>query len=331
MKFSVRLLLAIIGLVFAVLSVASIASGDNLLWGLDSFPQTTPPGGMSIMVGLAYISMLGSVGLMWFRAFVVKHVDAQSHRIALVLSLVTIVLHILLIGYIRLWELDKPPSQLFTAEAWGVPSSASSVRAVICLVLGFPIQHWFARRNMAVEKNRWGVILGGLIALGSLTVVGHTAYQPPTWISHGMDFVHGVGASIWFGGLLGLVLYLRMAFRQRENAGIPARVLADFSSYALYSVIALAVSGVVMATVIKDDPLERESAFAKTLILKLALLLIPLALATWNRFRLVPQMSENPESEAAWATMRRTTIIEIAALVVILVVTGFLVLQSPVP
>jgi copper transport protein len=184
---------------------------------------------------------------------------------------------------------------------------------------------------MAVEKNRWGVILGGLIALGSLTVVGHTAYQPPTWISHGMDFVHGVGASIWFGGLLGLVLYLRMAFRQRENSGIPARVLADFSSYALYSVIALAVSGVVMATVIKDDPLERESAFAKTLILKLALLLIPLALATWNRFRLVPQMSENPESEAAWATMRRTTIIEIAALVVILVVTGFLVLQSPVP
>jgi copper transport protein len=108
-------------------------------------------------------------------------------------------------------------------------------------------------------------------------------------------------------------------------------VLANFSSYALYSVIALAVSGVVMSTVIKDDPLERESAFAKTLILKLALLLIPLALAVWNRFRLVPQLTGDAESEVAWATLRRTTIIEVAALVVILGITGFLVLQSPIP
>lgn len=331
MKFSVRLLLAIIGLVFAVLSIASIMSGDNLLWGLDSFPQTTPPDGMGIVVALAYISMLGSVGLMWFRAFVVKDADAQSRRIALLLSLVSILLHILLIGYIRLWELDKPASQLFTAEAWDVPADAGSVRAVICLVLGFPIQHWFARRDMAVEKNRWGVILGGLIALGSLTVVGHTAYQPPTWISHGMDFVHGVGASLWFGGLLGLVLYLRTAFRQRDNAAAPARVLADFSSYALYSVIALAISGVVMATVIKDDPLERESAFAKALMLKLAMLLVPLALAVWNRYRLVPHLDEDTESDAAWASLRRTTVIEVAALVVILFITGFLVLQSPIP
>ncbi len=331
MKFSVRLLLAIIGLVFAVLSIASIISGDNLLWGLDSFPLTTPPAGMGLVVSLAYISMLGSVGLMWFRAFVVKQVDGQSHRISLVLSLVTIVLHILLIGYIRLWELDKPVSQLFTAEAWDVPSSASSVRAVICLVLGLPIQHWFARRNMNVEKNRWGVILGGLIALGSLTVVGHTAYQPPTWISHGMDFVHGVGASLWFGGLLGLVLYLRTAFRQRENAVAPARVLTDFSTYALYSVIALAISGAVMSTVIKDDPLETESAFARTLIVKLLLLLIPLALAVWNRYRLVPRITGDTESDAAWDSLRRTTMIEVAALIVILGVTGSLVLQSPIP
>lgn len=330
MKFSVRMLLAIIGLVFAVLSVASIASGDDLLWGLDSFPLTEPPGGMGLVVGLAYITMLGSVGLMWFRAFVVKQVDRPSHRIALVLSVVTIVLHILLIGYIKLWE-DESISSLFTAEAWDVPSSASSVRAVFCLVIGFPIQHWFARRDMTVEKNRWGVILGGLIALGSLTVVGHTAYQPPTWISHGMDFVHGVGASLWFGGLLGLVLYLRWAFRERGSAASTGRILTEFSTYALYMVIALAISGSVMAMVIKDDPFERQSAFAQTLVLKLLLVLIPVALAAWNRFRLMPQLADDVQSDAAWASLRRTTIIEVAALLVILLVTGFLVLQSPIP
>lgn len=330
MKFSVRWFLAIIGLIFVVLSVASIAAGDDLLWGLDSFPLTAPPTGMGIVVAVAYITMLGSVGLLWFRAFVVKHVDSKSHRIALVFSVITIVLHILLVGYIRLWEIGGAASDLFTAEAWNVASSASSVRAVICLALGFPIQHWFARKDMSVDKNRWGVVIGGLIALGSLTVVGHTAYQPPTWISHGMDFVHGVGASLWFGGVLGLVLYLRHAFREKESAARTGRVLADFSTYALFCVVALAVSGIVMSVMVKDDPFERESAFAQTFMVKLLLVLIPIGLAAYNRFRLMPQLEASPESDTAWASLRRTTLIEVAALVVILFVTGYLVLQSPV-
>ena len=331
MKFSVRWLIAIIGLIFAVLSVASIIAGDDLLWGLDSFPHTSPPTGMSVVVGLAYISMLGSVGLMWFRAFVVKSVDRTSHRIALTLSIVTFLLHVLLVGYIRLWEIGGSAPDLFGADAWNVASSASSVRAVICLALGFPIQHFFARKDVRIERNRWGVVIGGLIALGSLTVVGHTAYQPPTWISHGMDFVHGVGASFWFGGLLGLALFLRFAFRAQGSAAEAGRVVSEFSTYALFSVIALATSGVVMATIIKDDPFERESAFAQTLMVKLLLVTIPVAIAAYNRFRLLPRLRAEADSDTAWATLRRTTTIEVSVVVVILMVTGLLVLQSPIP
>ena len=331
MKFSARWLVAIIGLIFAVLSIASIMSGDDLLWGLDSFPHTSPPAGMSVVVGLAYIGMLGSVGLMWFRAFVVKNVDRTSHRIALTLSVITFLLHVLLVGYIRLWEIGGSTSDLFSADAWEVASSASSVRAVICLALGFPIQHLFARKDVRIERNRWGVVIGGLIALGSLTVVGHTAYQPPTWISHGMDFVHGVGASFWFGGLLGLVLFLQYAFRHKGDAVEAGRVVSDFSTYALFSVVALATSGVVMATIIKDDPFERESAFAKALIFKLLLVLIPISIAAYNRFRLLPRLQAEADSDGAWATLRRATMIEVGVVVVILMVTGFLVLASPIP
>lgn len=331
MKFSVRWMLAIIGLIFAVLSVASILSGDDLLWGLDSFPHTSPPTGMGFVVGLAYISMLGSVGLMWFRAFVVKNVDSTSHRIALTLSIVTFLLHVLLVGFIRLWEIGGSTSDLFGADAWEVASSASSVRAVIALAVGLPIQHLFARKDVRIEWNRWGVVIGGLIALGSLTVVGHTAYQPPTWISHGMDFVHGVGASFWFGGLFGLAMFLRFAFREQGDAAEAGRVVSEFSTYALFSVIALATSGVVMATIIKDDPLERESAFAQTLIVKLLLVLIPIAIAAYNRFRLLPRLQTETDTDGAWTTLRRTTLIEVAVVVVILIVTGFLVLASPVP
>ncbi len=331
MKFSVRWMLAIIGLIFVVLSVASILSGDDLLWGLDSFPHTSPPNGMAIVVGLAYITMLGSVGLMWFRAFVVKDVDRTSQRIALTFSIITFVLHVVLVGFIRIWETGGSTSDLLGANAWDVASSASSVRAVIALAVGLPIQHLFARKDMRVEINRWGVVLGGLIALGSLTVVGHTAYQSPTWISHGMDFVHGVGASFWFGGLIGLALFLRVAFRAKGNAAEAGRVISDFGTYALFSVIALAISGVVMASIIKDDLIERESAFGQTLMVKLLLVLIPIVIAAYNRFKLLPRLHGEADSTRAWALLRRTTMIEIAVVVAILMVTGFLVLASPIP
>lgn len=331
MKFSVRWFLAIVGLIFAALSVASILAEDDLLWGLDSFPLWSAPAGMGFVVGIAYITMLGSVGLLWFRAFVVGRVDSASHKIALGFSGITFVLHLLLIGFIQVWEMQGSTGDLFKAEAWEVASSASSVRAVICLALGFPIQHWFATRDVSREINRWGVVTGGLIALGSLTVVGHTAYQPPTIVSHGMDFVHGVGAAFWFGGLLGLVLYLVRALRMRNDSKEAGRVLTDFSNYALFCVIALAVSGVVMAAMVKDDPLDvTGSPFARVLSVKLLLVLIPIGLAAYNRFKLMPQLKDKGGSNEVWETLRRTAFIEVGLLISILLVTGYLVLQSPV-
>lgn len=330
MKFSVRWFLAIIGLIFVVLSVASILAEDDLLWGLDSFPLWSAPTGMGIVVALAYISMLGSVGLLWFRAFVVGKVDSASHKIAIGFSGITLILHILLVGYIQVWEMQGSTGDLFSAEAWDVASSASSVRAVICLAIGFPIQHWFARRDVSREINRWGVVTGGLIALGSLTVVGHTAYQPPTMVSHGMDFVHGVGAAFWFGGLLGFVLFLHGALLLRKDAGEVGRVLTDFSNYALFCVIALAVSGSVMAVMVKDDPTDiTESPFSRMLTVKLLLVVIPIALAAYNRFKLMPLLDNEGGSRQVWEKLRRVTLVEVGLLVVILFVTGYLVLQSP--
>lgn len=241
-------------------------------------------------------------------------------------------MHVLLIGFIKVWENQGSTGDLFSPEAWEVASSASSIRAVISLGLGFIIQHWFASRDTSRELNRWGVIFGGLIALGSLTVVGHTANQPPTWVSHGMDFVHGVGAAFWFGGLLGLVLFLRRAMHLRADVERAGRVLTDFSNYALFCVVALAASGSVMAVMVKDDPMDvTGSPFARTLSLKLLLVIIPIALAAYNRFKLMPQLEAEGESNQVWESLRRTTLVEVGLLVVILLVTGFLVLQSPVP
>lgn len=335
LRYSVKWFWAAIIAVFAVLSVTSVFNDNSLLWGLESFPvDTDPPAGMNLVFTVAYASMLGTVGLMWFRAFLVRDIDKQSSRIALVFSTIALIAQALIVGYLNLWELrdaGDTAATLFSSQTWQVDSQASSVRALICLLIGLPIQHWYARKDPNVERNRWFVVTGGLIALGSLTMIGHTAYQPPTWLSHGMDFVHGVGASLWFGGLIGLVLFLGNAIRRREDALETGRVLTAFSTWALYSVIMLAFSGGVIAVMVKDDALSpNESSFASSLTLKLLVALIPIVLAAYNRLKLLPQLERDPESPEAWSALRNTTIVEIVLLLVILVITGNLVLSSPV-
>src|SRR5690606_28938883 len=123
----------------------------SLLWGLESFPtETDPPAGMSLAFSIAYAAMLGSVGLMWFRAFLVRDIDKQSSRISLVLSLVAIAAHVLLIGYLNLWDIrdaGDTGATLLSSQTWDVDSQSSSVRALVCLLIGFPLQHWFARKD----------------------------------------------------------------------------------------------------------------------------------------------------------------------------------------
>lgn len=334
LKYSVKWFWGAIIIVFAALSIASVFQDNHLLWGLDSFPlDTDRPSGMSATFTVAYVSMLGSVGIMWFRAFLVRDIDRQSHRIALAFSLITVAAHVLIIGYLSLWNLwaaGDTGATLFSSVTWEIDSQSSSVRALTCLLIGLPLQHWFARKDPNVERNRWFVVTGGLIGLGSLTVIGHTAYQDPTWLSHGMDFLHGVGAALWFGGLIALVLYFRRAFVTREDAVEAGRVLAQFSTWALYSVIMLAFSGITIAVMVKDDAFSpTESPFAKALSVKLLIVIIPIALAAYNRFRLMPQLKADPQSPEAWTILRKTVFGELIAIIAILIVTGVLVLSSP--
>lgn len=309
---------------------ASIAVHGGPLFDLDDFPLTTPPAGMGVLQGLAYMSLLLSVGLMWFRAFCVGEIDSRSARISLVMGIITFVLHIVLVPFIRVWEVGDSSAGIFDIENWKVSPWASSIRALAMLVIGLPLQQFFAQGDMSIAKNRRLLFLGGLIALGSLTVVGHTANLPPTILSHGSDFVHGMGAAFWFGGLIGLVLYLKRAFEERGEAGKAGAVLDRFSQLALLAVIGLAASGVVMSALVKSDPFDLTGTpFARVLIIKLLLVAIPILIAAYNRFKLMSHL-EQGENDDAWARLRTAVTGEAVLLVAILAVTGFLVLQNPI-
>ncbi|MCO5229315.1 MAG: CopD family protein, partial [Thermomicrobiales bacterium] len=97
-----------------------------------------------------------------------------------------------------------------------------------------------------------------------------------------------------------------------------------------YSVIMLAFSGITIAVMVKDDAFSpTESPFAKALSVKLLIVIIPIALAAYNRFRLMPQLKADPQSPEAWTILRKTVLGELIAIIAILIVTGVLVLSSP--
>ena len=199
----------------------------------------------------------------------------------------------------------------------------TSPAAVACalVVAGLALALAFPRRPLAVAA-------GGLIALASLPVVGHTRSIPPTWLMVSSDLVHGITGAAWFGGLVGLAILLVTSGRTDPAAG--ARAVTRFSLLAGLLVAAAALSGVMMAFRIVDGPAALTgTTYGRLLIAKLVLLLIPLVLAGWNRLQLVPTVERAPDEATAWRRLRFSVIAEASVLVVVVAITGFLVLQSP--
>ncbi|HWV23211.1 MAG TPA: CopD family protein, partial [Thermomicrobiales bacterium] len=153
------------------------------------------------------------------------------------------------------------------------------------------------------------------------------------YLMHGADFLHGAAGSFWFGGLVGLSLYLAAVLGKRDDGTAPSgatTVVARFSFWAAIFFVGLALSGVVMAVrILGNWDALLHTTYGKVLIAKVLIVLLPLMLAAWNKFRLVPAVERAPDNASAWRHLRRTVLAEAAMLVVVLGVTGFLVLQNP--
>lgn len=290
---------------------------------------------MGAVTGIAYLSLLLAVGILWFRAFIIRQVDLRSMKIAIWGTAVTTVAHLLLIPLTAIRDTGKSLGALVDAEMWKVDGLSLELRALIFVVVGLAFEIRYAPTAPERRLAMWGVSLGGLLALGSLTIVGHSTAIGPRWLMHGADFLHGAAGSFWFGGLIGLSLYLAMALRGRKVLGGPApadaaSVVARFSSWAGLGFAALAVSGVVMAVrILGSWEALLHTAYGKVLIAKVLIVLAPLGLAAWNKYKLVPAIEGSADGESAWGHLRTTVLAEAALLVVILGVTGFLVLQNP--
>ena len=144
--------------------------------------------------------------------------------------------------------------------------------------------------------------------------------------------LHLFFGSLWLGTLFvvvlaGLPLAIRGALPREERGATIAEMVNRFSNVALVSAACLVLTGVTTAVLhLKYPAALWTTAYGRTFIVKLCMVLVVVALGAWNWRRVRPSLG----TEEGALTIRRTATSELAVAVLVLAVTSVLV-TLPVP
>ncbi|HXH79953.1 copper resistance protein CopC [Nocardioides sp.] len=290
---------------------------------------------LKVLRWLGYVGLFTAVGLCAFAAVVLPRSelgDVAGSRVLRVARYGCVLTALAWFGALpvtALYQVGGDVGSLARATTWSTLTPTEyavtlavvvgSVLAVVLLGDGHPSP----RRRLAAAA-----VGGAAICAPALT--GHTRATSPELLAVAADMLHLAAGSFWFGGLLGLALVLPLLLAQGDVA---AAVLARFSGLAAGVLVALVATGSVLAwRVVGSWSALVETTYGRLLLLKITVAAIAVLIGAWNRYALMPRMQDRarrgkPAAEAA--LVRRTTMVEAAALVGVLLLTGVLVDRSP--
>jgi copper transport protein len=157
--------------------------------------------------------------------------------------------------------------------AMAVGAGLAGIGALLAVLV--PVVSWLEPLPFAIA----------LALLPIPTIAGHALDRGRSWLEVPVDLLHVAAASIWLGGLVGLVLLLR-------GRGERQRLLRRFSNLALTSVLVLAATGVIRAfSELRSVGQLWSTGYGRVLLVKTALLGVLVALGWLNRYRFVPRLS----------------------------------------
>lgn len=105
--------------------------------------------------------------------------------------------------------------------------------------------------------------------------------------------VHLLSAGWWVGGLLPLLMCMRMARKPRWR-GAAITAMMRFSRYGHLAVAAVLLSGVINSLMILGWSLPFESDYLRFLLVKIAFVAGMVIIALYNRYFLVPRFNRTP-------------------------------------
>lgn len=291
----------------------------------------------------AYLGLLVWAGLMVFDLLVRSRagrpeleattdpVSRASRRVAVVAALLAVLGAVVSLPLTAIYQNGGDLGDVLAAGSWSEPLTADSGWALLVLVVGIAVATTL-RSRLQSNAVRVVAVAAVAVALFSVVLVGHTRSYGPAWLVIGADFLHVLAAAVWLGGLVGLGLLLAATARAVDTVEVAAstRTLTRFSTLAAVLVALLAVTGSVLGwRIIGSWSALFGTAYGITLVVKVGLALLVVALAGWNRLRLLPRVLRAPGHREAWLAVRRTVGVEAIILLLVVGATGVLVGQSP--
>ena len=173
----------------------------------------------------------------------------------------------------------------------------------------------------------------GLAAAATLVILGasgHAGQTSPRGLSLLFDWVHLASGSLWFGGLVGLIVLWWSLPAASRVAGLVVTV-PRFSNVALVSVIALIASGVGASLLhIPTVASLWQTSYGQALLVKVGLLVAAMALASGNLLRTRHRLGD-PHSASGAARMLRNLVSGEAVLVVAAIFAAAVLSSLPPP
>jgi copper transport protein len=147
-----------------------------------------------------------------------------------------------------------------------------------------------SQRSVAELLSVGSALAAGAAALVLPGLAGHAGQKSPRGLALPLDALHLTAASIWIGGLIGLVVFWVTVGRDVRVAAL-AYVVPRFSAVAFVSVLVLVGSGIGQA-LLELPTLGSlwQTSYGKALLWKIALLAAALALAAVNLARTKPRL-----------------------------------------
>lgn len=301
---------------------------------------------VEVLLMLQYLGLLLLAGLLFFDRVVQRAsgpVDAGTRRLLRIAFWVAVSASTVLVlasgvrvtGRELVATLPSGDWTILAPETW-VPGLTWQTIAAAGLVLVAGAVALAVGTRATSTAGRATAIASAVVALAAPVLVGHTQTVQPGWATIAADLGHLLAGAFWFGGTVGLLRVL-VRSRPEERGGEPrvspvdsARLVARFSRFAMIAVVVLGLSGLTMAVLILGswgDLIGTE--YGRTLLLKLGIVVVVIALAAWNRTKLVPRVLARPTGAEQWAGLRRTLGYEVTLIIAVIAVTGVLTNTSP--
>jgi copper transport protein len=228
---------------------------------------------------------------------------------------------------------------------WDVIGETEILRDALAQGLGWQCLLLFLAAVAAVvsvrvpRPTRLVLAAGSVLATATgLALWGHPRAAEPAWLAMAGDALHVAAGALWFGGLV-LLSWVLLARLGTLDAA--ANTVSRFSVMGGGIVVALLVGGSALAYAeigSLDDVFS--TTYGRLTASKVGVVGVVLALAAWNRFRMVPAITAAPDPDGdptvadpaavrAWSHLRRTVTAEAVLLVAVLGITTVLVEVTP--